>query len=153
MKKNRLADVHGVVNVCQSVFLLIKLCQFSDDNRDQQGQQRQHERTLVQYKCCFRCPCCRLESSGWSTDGEVLPYRQPHRHIFPRGLRPRLRPHYLPTVSGSKDKSRLVQPYRLFPSWDRLRPLRYSPHELFHVGDCCAEPKVAGWKERQSAKA
>ena len=34
MKKNRLADVHGVVNVCQSVFLLIKLCQFSDDNRD-----------------------------------------------------------------------------------------------------------------------
>ena len=32
------------------------------------------------------------------------------------GLCPGLRPHYLPTVSGSKDKSRLVQPYRLFPS-------------------------------------
>ena len=29
------------------------------------------------------------------------------------GLCPGLRPHYLPTVSGSKDKSRLVQPYRL----------------------------------------
>ena len=27
--------------------------------------------------------------------------------------RKRIRPHYLPSVSGSKDKSRLVQPYRL----------------------------------------
>ena len=53
-------------------FLLIRLCQFSDDNSDQQGQQRQHERTLVQYKCCFRCPCCRKGKSRLvATDGEV----------------------------------------------------------------------------------
>ena len=33
--------------------------------------------------------------------------------ILPISAAPRLRPHYLPTVSGSKDKSRLVQPYIL----------------------------------------
>ena len=46
--------------------------------------------------------------------------------FIPPGLRPGLRPHYLPSVSGSKDKSRLVQPYRLVFNYMRTRIKRKS---------------------------
>ena len=50
--------------------------------------------------------------------------------------RKRIRTHYLPTVSVSKDKSRLVQPYRLvFNCFEILEKVYFHVYRLEEDGD------------------
>ncbi|MDY2703405.1 MAG: hypothetical protein SOV38_04410 [Prevotella sp.] len=65
------------------------------------------EPTVTDQREVMAVPRIRQSTSQGTVLQTVLPMR-----LTP-GLCPGLRPHYLPTVSGSKDKSRLVQPYRL----------------------------------------
>ena len=37
-----------------------------------QGQHKQHSRTLVPNKCCFRCPCCRKKVQAGRTEGRYV---------------------------------------------------------------------------------